>query len=439
MENNRTDMDRTQRDEKDETGLAHTVREQNKKTDLSRRPEDRKSRTCFLSGVLAGAVGMIVVLAAVLGIRTFLRGQMQVGGSALSGVSAESVENKLDVIDKLIDQYYLYEDEIDSEALIEGLYSGYTQALGDPYTEYYDKEETRALFESTSGEFSGIGVTMSQGTDGTVTVTNIYKDSPADQAGMKLNDVLIRVDGEDIQGEDLNTIVSKVKGERGTEVKLTVLRDGREVELTAVRDTIEVQTVESRMLDGQIGYIAVSEFDEVTYEQFKAALDELESRNMQGLIIDLRNNPGGNVETVTDMLRLLLPKGTIMSTRDKNGNTEEITCDGTHEFTKPLSVIVNGYSASASEIFSGAVQDYGIGKVVGTTTYGKGVVQQLISLGDGTCLKLTIAEYYTPSGRSINGTGVTPDVEVEYEYNEKDPESDNQLDKAVEIIRESLQ
>ena len=279
---------------------------------------------------------------------------------------------------------------------------------------------------------------MSQGTDGTITVTNIYEDSPADKAGMQVDDILLEVDGRDIQGEDLNTVVSYVKGERGTEVTLTVLRDGDEVDLAAVRDTIEVQTVEYRMLEGQLGYISVSEFDDVTYDQFKTALDDLEAQDMQGLIIDLRNNPGGNVDTVTDMLKLLLPEGPIISIKDKNGNTEEMTCDGENEFTKPLAVLVNGYSASASEIFSGAVQDYGTGTIVGTTTYGKGVVQQLISLGDGTCLKVTIAEYYTPSGRSINGTGVTPDVEVEYEYDEKNPEADNQLDKAVEVLNEQL-
>ena len=152
-------------------------------------------------------------------------------------------------------------------------------------------------------------------------------------------------------------------------------------------------------------------------------------------MIDLRNNPGGNLSTVTDMLKLLLPEGTIVSTKDKYGNTDEITCDGSHEFTKPLAVLVNQYSASASEIFSGAIQDYGIGQIVGMTTYGKGVVQQLMDLGDGTYLKVTIAEYYTPSGRSINGTGVEPDVEVEYEYNAEDPEADNQLEKALEVVR----
>lgn len=428
MDENRRDLDRT------DTDSMEDLRPDPPVSGLG--AGNRGSR--FGAGVLAGVTGTVVLFAAVLGIRSFLTETIPGSGLGSSGTSAGSVEEKLDVIDNLIEEYYLYEDEIDGDALVEGLYSGYTEALGDPYTEYYDEEETQALFESTSGEFSGIGVTMSQGTDGTITVTNIYEDSPADKAGMQVDDILLEVDGRDIQGEDLNTVVSYVKGERGTEVTLTVLRDGDEVDLAAVRDTIEVQTVEYRMLDGQLGDISVSEFDDVTYDQFKTALDDLEAQDMQGLIIDLRNNPGGNVDTVTDMLKLLLPEGPIISIKDKNGNTEEMTCDGENEFTKPLAVLVNGYSASASEIFSGAVQDYGTGTIVGTTTYGKGVVQQLISLGDGTCLKVTIAEYYTPSGRSINGTGVTPDVEVEYEYDEKNPEADNQLDKAVEVLNEQL-
>lgn len=400
--------------------------------------EDKTKRhRDFGKGVFAGFFGAVLIAAGIWGARTFLGGTVS-GSFVPDSASKTDVEKKLDTIDALIDNYYLYEDEIDGDKLVEGIYSGYAQALGDPYTEYYDEEESRALLESTSGEFTGIGVAMSQAADGTVTAVNVYKDSPAEKAGMKENDILLKVDGEEIQGEDLNTVVSRIKGEKGTEVDITVLRGAEVVEMTAVRDVIEVQTVEYKMMEEQIGYISVSEFDDVTYEQFLAALNDLEAQNMQGLVVDVRNNPGGNVETVTNMLKLLLPKGTIMSTKDKEGNTEEITCDGTHEFTKPLAVLVNGNSASASEIFSGAIQDYGTGTIVGTTTYGKGIVQQLIGLGDGTYLKLTIAEYYTPSGRSIHGKGVEPDVEVEYEYDENNPEADNQLEKALETVKEQL-
>ena len=211
------------------------------------------------------------------------------------------------------------------------------------------------------------------------------------------------------------------------------------MELRAVRRKIEAHTVAYEMKDNQIGYIAVSEFDSVTYDQFKEALDTLEMQGMEGLVIDLRSNPGGNLDTVVEMLKLILPKGTIVSIRDKQGKEDVYACDGKNEFTKPLAVLVNQYSASASEIFAGAVQDYGLGKLVGMTTYGKGIVQQLVPLGDGTYLKLTVAEYFTPGGRNIHGVGINPDIEIEYEPDEENPEADNQLDKALEIINEEIQ
>ena len=361
----------------------------------------------------------------------------QTGDFTSENISKSDVEQKLDQLNGLIESYYLYEDEIDEDVLIDGIYSGYASALGDPYTVYYDKEETKALLETTSGEFSGIGATMSKNINsGEITVVNVYEDSPADKAGLKAGDILYQVDGKDAEGQELDTVVSWIKGEKGTDVAIKVMRAGEAVETVATRDVIQVQTVRYEMKEDSIGYIMVSEFDDVTYDQFKEALDDLEAQGMQGLVIDLRGNPGGNLTTVTDMLKILLPEGTIVSTEDKYGNVEEVACDGKNEFTKPLAVLVNQYSASASEIFAGAVQDYGTGQIVGMTTYGKGVVQQPMDLNDGTYLKLTIAEYYTPSGRSINGEGVTPDVEVEYEYNADDPQADNQLEKAMEIVRE---
>ena len=361
----------------------------------------------------------------------------QTGDFTSENISKSDVEQKLDQLNGLMESYYLYEDEIDEDVLIDGIYSGYASALGDPYTVYYDKEETKALLETTSGEFSGIGATMSKNINsGEITVVNVYEDSPADKAGLKAGDILYQVDGKDAEGQELDTVVSWIKGEKGTDVAIKVMRAGEAVETVATRDVIQVQTVRYEMKEDSIGYIMVSEFDDVTYDQFKEALDDLEAQGMQRLVIDLRGNPGGNLTTVTDMLKILLPEGTIVSTEDKYGNVEEVACDGKNEFTKPLAVLVNQYSASASEIFAGAVQDYGTGQIVGMTTYGKGVVQQLMDLNDGTYLKLTIAEYYTPSGRSINGEGVTPDVEVEYEYNADDPQADNQLEKAMEIVRE---
>lgn len=402
-------------------------------------PQNDRTNGRFGAGVLTGVLISVVFICGIWGVWRAVSG-MAGGDYTSADVSEADVEDKLDQISSLIDGYYLYDDEIDRDDLINGIYAGYAAALGDPYTEYYDEEETKALYESTSGEFSGIGATMSKSVDSDeITVSNIYKDSPAEKAGMKEGDILLQVDDHEVSGQELETVVSWIKGERGTDVTIHVLRDGEEVELTATRDIIEVQTVDYEMKDSKIGYILVSEFDSVTYDQFKEAMDALESQGMQGLVIDLRGNPGGSLTTVTDMLQLLLPEGTIVSTKDKYGNTEEITCDGKNEFTKPLAVLVNQYSASASEIFSGAVQDYGTGTIVGMTTYGKGVVQQLMDLDDGTCLKVTIAEYYTPSGRSINGTGVEPDVEVEYEYDANNPDADNQLEKALEVVRGELE
>ena len=395
-----------------------------------------KKKSRFGIGVLVGIVIGAVIITGVWGAAKVVSAVFFKGNFATESTSRSDMEHKLDRLNALIEKYYLYEDEIDKDALVEGIYSGYAGALGDPYTEYYDEQEAKELFETTNGEFFGIGASMSKqlGTD-EITIVNVYEDSPADKAGLKSGDILYKVDEHETAGYELDTVVSWIKGEKGTSVVLHVLRDGKEVEVTAVRDKIEVQTVAYEMKEDQIGYIAVSEFDSVTYHQFETALEDLEKQGMKGLVIDLRNNPGGNFDTVTDMLKLLLPEGVIVSTKDKEGNVEEVTCDGANEFDKPLAV-VNQYSASASEIFSGAVQDYGIGEIVGMTTYGKGVVQQLMDLGDGTCLKMTIAEYYTPNGRSINGKGVEPDVEVEYEYDENNPEADTQLEKALEVVKD---
>ena len=399
---------------------------------------EQKKKKGYGAGIVTGVLATVLVGLLLLG---GFRVITNTSGSYASGkVTEKEVSKKLDKLNALIDKYYLYGDEIDTDKLAEGIYSGYTSALGDKYTVYYDEDETKALMESTSGTFSGVGATLTKkdADTGYVTIVNVYEDSPAEKAGLKAGDILEKIDDHEVGDEQLDTVVSWIKGEKGTEVKITVLRDGEELELTATRDTIEVKTVSYEMKENQIGYIRVSEFDTVTYDQFKEALDDLENQGMQGLVVDLRNNPGGSLDTVTNMLRLLLPEGTIVSTKDKNGKTDEITCDGTHEFKKPMAVLVNQYSASASEIFSGAVQDYGTAKIVGVTTYGKGVVQQLMNLGDGTCLKVTIAEYYTPNGRSINGKGVEPDVEVEYQYDEENPKADNQLDQALSTVQEEV-
>lgn len=372
----------------------------------------------FFKGALAGA--LVVLLA---------------GGVVSCSVFKSEENQKMELLNSLIDRYYI--GDVDETDLSEGVYKGYIEGLGDPYSVYYDEEETKQMSESLSGEFGGVGALMSQDREtGVITVLQVYDGSPAQEAGMRDGDTLYKVEGEEVTGEDLSDVVSKVKGEKGTQVTLTVLRadTGEEEELTITRDTIEAQTVSCEMKEGNVGYIRITEFDTVTYEQYKEALEDLEDQGMERLIVDLRSNPGGNLDTVCDILDLMLPEGLIVYTEDKNGEREEYTSDEENQFDKPLVVMMNGYSASASEIFAGAIQDYGLGQVVGTQSYGKGVVQSVFDLQDGTSVKLTIAEYFTPNGRSIDGEGITPDVEVEYQYDENNPDADNQLEKAMEVV-----
>lgn len=385
-----------------------------------------RSKKSFLQGALFGA---LIVLSGT--------------GIVSCGVRLSkdaSSEEKVEALKKLIDEKYM--GEVDEDALKEGLYKGYVQGLDDPYSVYYDEEETKELYETTEGEYSGIGAVLSQDLkSGVITLVQIYEDSPADKAGLKDEDILTKVGTLDVTGMDLSEVVTYIKGEKGTEVELTVLRgeDADEVTVTAVRDTVEAQTVEYEMLEDQIGYLAVSEFDSVTYGQYEEALEALSDQGMEGLVVDLRNNPGGNLNTVCDMLDLVLPEGTIVYMEDKEGKRQTYSSDDAHQLDVPMAVLVNGNSASASEIYAGAIQDHEAGTIVGTQTYGKGVVQQIFDLGDGTSVKLTIAEYFTPKGRSINGEGVTPDLEVEYEPDEKNPEADNQLEAAAEAVKQAVE
>lgn len=387
----------------------------------------------FLKGALCGALAMLLTAGLVsCGLNLNIgRGKTQV-------ISSET-ERKLKVLEQLIDNKYL--GEVDEEELQSGIYEGYINGLEDPYSVYYDKEATKSLMESTSGEYDGIGAVMSQNREtGVITFAQIYENSPAEKAGFQAEDILYKVGDSEVSGRDLSEVVSDIKGERGTEVTLTVLRgtEAKELTFTAVRETIEYPTVESEMLEDGLGYVRIAEFDTVTYNQYKEAFAELDAQGMKGLIVDLRSNPGGSLGTVCDILDELLPEGLIVYTEDKNGKRQEFSSDEENKLEIPMTVLVNGYSASASEIFAGAVQDYGLGQIVGTKTYGKGVVQQIFDLSDGTCVKLTISEYFTPKGRSINEKGIIPDVEVEYEADENNPEADNQLDQAVEILKEEI-
>ena len=391
-----------------------------------------KHQKRFWQGALCGALAVLLGLGLV-----SCAGRLPFFGGE-EAVSQETKE-KLSGIQALIEKEYI--GEVDEDALQTGICQGYVGALGDPYSAYYDEEQTSALMETTQGEYGGIGVVLTQNLDtGVTTASSVYEDSPAMKAGMKDGDIIYQVEGRDVSGMDLEEISGNIKGEKGTTVEITVLRgeDREEVTLTITRDTIQAETVKTRMLEDEIGYLAISEFDSVTLEQYKEGLEELKAQGMEGLIVDLRGNPGGNLDTVCEILDLMLPEGLIVYTEDKDGNRQEFTSDEAQEVQVPLAVLVDGNSASASEIYAGAIQDYGIGQIVGTKTYGKGVVQTIYDLKDGTSLKLTVAEYFTPNGRNIDGEGITPDVEVAYQRDENDPEADNQLDRAVEALQDEM-
>ena len=383
----------------------------------------------FIKGALTGALlTLLVVSLAACGLQHINE-----------GIISSDTETKLSYLKKLIDETYLH--DVKEKDLNEGIYKGYVEGLGDQYSAYYDKKETKELTESLDGSFSGIGAVMTQdASSGVITITRVYDDSPAKKAGIKAGDILYRVEEKTVTGKDLDKVVSWIKGKKGTKVNLTLLRgtNSDKIKVTATRDVIDVETVKYKVLENQIGYISISEFDSVTGAQFAKALKQLQKKNIEGLVVDLRNNPGGSLSTVCDILDSILPKGLIVYTKDKNGKKEEYTSDEKHRLNLPMSVLVNGQSASASEIFAGAVQDYGKAEIIGTQTYGKGVVQNLFDLKDGTCVKLTTSEYFTPKGRNIDGKGITPDVKIEYKYNAKDPKADNQLDKAVSVVKDKI-
>lgn len=359
-----------------------------------------------------------------------------------SDVVGKNTNDKLETIEGLIDKNFYFED--DEQSKQDGIIKGYMEGLDDPYSVYYTQEEYASFLEDTEGEYVGVGVQVSQDADTkTITVVKVF-DGPAGEAGIEAEDIITEVNGEDISDQDIDTVVDKIRGEEGTEVTITVYRssDGEDHEFTMPRRKVENPTVEYKMLADNIGYIEVSSFYEVTGEQYIDAVEDLNAQGMEGLIVDLRGNGGGLLEIAVDMLDYMLPAGKIVYTEDKDGNvTSEYKSTDDEQFTKPLAILVNGYSASASEIFAGAIKDYGIGTLVGTNTFGKGIVQRVFPLEDGSAVKLTIAKYFTPNGNDIHKVGIKPDIEVELDrdaYKESKGEKDNQLQAAVDNILEKL-
>lgn len=392
-------------------------------------------------------ISLLVVLTAVLLCLAVWAGKKLADGTLLGTIlkrSANStekvitdgVEEKINVLKSAIDYYYL--DKVSDEDLQNGLYKGLLEGLSDPYSVYYTEKEYNEMMEISGGTYFGIGAYLQQNAETMeIKVLRPIPGTPAEEAGLLPDDILKEVDGEDISSEDINVVVSKIKGEAGTNVRIGIKRAGEDelLQLEMKRREVEVITVEHEMLENKIGYIEILEFDDVTTEQFQTAYEDLQEQGMESLILDLRDNPGGNLDVVVKVADMLLPEGLIVYTQDKYGAKEEFLSDAGC-FDKPMVVLVNGNSASASEILAGAIKDYDAGTLLGTTTYGKGIVQQIIPLGDGTGIKLTVSKYYTPSGKNIHEIGIEPDEILEFDYDayEKD-ETDNQFDRAIELLK----
>lgn len=414
----------------------------------------------FMSGFLSGLAGALIISAIVL---TIYVTQVEGNDSTTPETNTASEQNnntasstedktgsntaviqKINKLESLIDKFYM--EDVEDSKLADGIYKGLLASLGDPYSCYYTADEYKALMESSSGVYCGIGATVSQNvTTGIISIVKPFVNGPAYEAGILPGDIVYKVNGEEVTGKDLTEVVSRIKGEEGTKAEITIVREGKTepIEFSIPRKTVEVPTIEYEMLDNKIGYIAISEFDEVTAEQFRKAIDDLDKKGQKGLVVDIRNNPGGLLDTVVDMLDRMLPKGLIVYTEDKYGTREEKFSDGKEEFNKPLAVLINGNSASASEIFAGAIQDYKRGTIVGTTSFGKGIVQSIIPLYDGTAIKVTVSKYYTPNGKNIHGIGISPDVKAELNDKLKQQviikkKDDNQLQKAIEIIKKEI-
>lgn len=409
-------------------------------------PPRKKKSQGFASGMIIGAVSafmavilLILSVAAVCIAKGYIHigvnGDVYIQSDAVTdsdGIGSE-VEGKLNAIDSVLESFYF--GDVNDETAKDNIYKAYLSSYGDKYTMYYTADEYKALKESTNGKFYGIGAVCQLSGEGGVLLVDVYDNGAGYQAGLRSGDRVVNVDGRDITGMELSSAVALIKGDKGTSVTLEVIRGTERLTFSAVRDAVEAKTVSYTLLDNNIGYLSISQFEEVTTKQFKAAVEDLQSQGMKGLVIDIRNNPGGLLDTVVGMLKYMLPDGLIVYTEDKQGNRKEYKGQDNDEFNLPLAVIVNGNSASASEIFAGAIQDYGKGTIIGTQTYGKGIVQTVKPLTDGSAIKFTIAKYFTPKGQDIHGKGVTPDMVVEYDT---DADVDTQLDAAIKNVEAQI-
>ncbi len=411
-----------------------------------------KGNSSFLGGILTGVLfcSLIMLVALFLLKGKFTDGRDREGTELTSTdgeVSMEQIQDKMEVLEQYVNQYYYFDDTVDMNAIAEDVYEAYIAGLDDPYSVYYTPEEMNSMLESISGSYCGIGAVVSQYQNGEVVVVLPYEGTPAAEAGLQSGDIILSIDGTEITGMGLEAAVALVKGEEGTSAVFKIRRDEEEFEVTITRRKIDVPSVSHEMKDGNVGYVYISSFEDNTSEQFQAAIEDLLSQGAEGIVFDLRDNGGGTLDAVTSMLDYILPEELLLYMEDKYDNRQNYYSEAScMDENIPMAVIINGNTASASEVFTGALQDYKRAKVFGTKSFGKGVVQNLIPLSDGSGLKLTIAEYFTPLGRNFNHNGIDPDEVVELPTEEEaydeqgylKEEYDTQLNAAVAYVKEQL-
>lgn len=401
-------------------------------------------------GILYGVAGTLLVgtllttaVCKVAGVKILMTGETGNSGGS-SSVLDEKTVGKLQELKAYTDMYYY--DEVDETALHDGLYEGFISGLGDKYSVYYNAADFAEMQIDTTGQYYGIGAGLRQDPDTmVVSISKVYEGTPSETAGLLADDVIISVDGTDATSMEVSELVQLIRGEEGTTVHLEVYRSATNEYLSfdVERANVTLPSISHEMLDNGIGYIYIDGFEKETALQFEKAMADLENQGLNALIIDVRYNGGGLVSAVVQILDDILPEGMVVYTEDKNGNRQEYFSSGDTHMDYPLAVLINGDSASASEILAGAIKDYEYGTLIGTTTFGKGIVQSIFPLEDGDAVKLTTAKYFTPKGNYIHGVGIEPDIELEYEYlnpegTEYEIQYDNQLQKAIEVLTEEM-
>jgi len=394
----------------------------------------------FFKGLLAGLVTAFVVVLVVVGIGKFTDNKED-------SLIDDDFKAELDSIISCLDDFYLDYDKLEKEKLQTGMFKGLMESIDDDYSMYYTKEEYEDFKEDNTGKYSGIGAYVSQNIEtGLIVIVNPFEGGPAHSAGIKPGDIISAVDDVSVSGMNLNEVVSLMKGEPETIVKVSVVRNGKVLDFDVRRNFVDVPTVSHNMIeDGKIGYIYISSFDLITLTQFKEALDDIESKNAKGLILDVRDNGGGRLDTVLEMLDRILPECMLMYTETRDGNDSKYYSTAEESCELPMVVLINGYSASASEVFAGALKDHKAATVVGTKSFGKGIVQSIYTLkgfDEGPAVKFTTSRYYTPNGVNIHGTGIEPDITIEYDSESLRQEDgfayDNQIDKAIEELNKKI-